>query len=168
MGGSRRSSYDHWQGDRLQMCTCQINKHYGVKNAHAEINLNAIVWENPSENINHCKCFLNMTNRCAWLSSPAAVSDPLFSIPWWWWWWSNAFIHHFSNRWNSVEDVDKKKKRMMMVFQSFQTKSHWKSIKTKSNFESEKCLYWWKLCAHFKFDTSFMIIFSNRDRYNFV
>lgn len=67
-GQSRKCSYDQWQADRLQMCTCQINKCYRVNNAFIWINLTASVWENSSENIHHHKCLLNhIINRCVWL-----------------------------------------------------------------------------------------------------
>lgn len=47
-GWSRERSYDHWQADRLQMCTCQVNKCYRVNNAFIWINLTASVWENST------------------------------------------------------------------------------------------------------------------------
>lgn len=47
-GWSRECSYDHWQAERLQMCTCQVNKCYRVNNAFIWINLTASVWENST------------------------------------------------------------------------------------------------------------------------
>ena len=56
-GRSRKCSYDQWQADRLQMCTCQINKCYKVNNAFIWINFTVSVWENSGKTIHHHKCF---------------------------------------------------------------------------------------------------------------
>lgn len=56
-GRSRKCSYGQWQADRLQMCTCQINKCYKVNNAFIWINFTVSVWENSGKTIHHHKCF---------------------------------------------------------------------------------------------------------------